>query len=171
MRRGRPKTFVVVSSCLMLMACSPGLIRPYSTAPLASPTLKATALNFASREGQAVVYVYRVHAMPDRLAQLVLDGRPLGYTISGSFARLELNPGEHELLARLESWTANYKTFRTEPKLESRFTFQAKTGECLFIRQAPYPWSWAGRLDFAEVPQAEARHELTRGKYELLALP
>lgn len=57
----------------------------------------AAAKRFEPAPGKAVVYLARPPAEPGFIAPVVLGDEPVGATYRGTYLRLELPPGRHEL--------------------------------------------------------------------------
>jgi hypothetical protein len=66
-------------------------------AQLPPPPEDAAAKRFEPVPGKAVVYLARPPFEPGFIAPVVLGDEPIGATYRGTFLRLELPPGRHEL--------------------------------------------------------------------------
>lgn len=152
---------------LLISCVAPGT-GPDAVAPLASTQQNNLAMTFPTIPDKSVVYLFRSHALPYLRALILVDNHEVGFTISNTYIRLELSPGEHELISKTEHPGNRSNSFHSTPKAVSKFTLHAEAGNIYFIRQSPYPLSWNGRLDLHLVPEEDGKHEITHGRYRLL---
>jgi len=152
----------------LLISCLSPSAGPDAIAPLASLEQNSFALTFPTITDKPVVYLFRPHSMPHLRALILVDNREIGFTVSNTYLRIEMSPGEHEFVSRLEYGGNRSKAFQSKPNSEFKFTLQAEAGRIYFIQQSPYPLSWNGRLDLHLVSEKEGKHEITRGRYRLL---
>jgi Protein of unknown function (DUF2846) len=103
---------------LVLSACT--------STPQASPERDAEAKRFVSHPGTAALYVYRpdfsTHSLGD--PALWIDNRLIGATLPGTYFRVDVRPGEHQV--------------RTDGAGESRLTITTASGEVYFVRLTVY---------------------------------
>jgi len=104
--------------------------------PLATPADDAKAKLFEPVNTKAVIYIYRTVAFAGggTSVSLMVDGKEIKLS-SGSFVRLEKEPGKVELSATRRDWFGFESGIRV-------FPFMVKMGDIIFIKvylpQAPF---------------------------------
>ena len=126
MRTGNP-LLICLSVCMLpiSLGCLYGLgVRTVATAPIASSEQDASAKRFESIKDMAVVYVYRdISSGLDTKMNILVDQKAIGGTTLKTFMRLELPPGNHEIIGRTEA--------------DSILALQVAAGRIYYIQQRP----------------------------------
>jgi hypothetical protein len=101
-----------------------------ATTTMAVPEKDAAAKSFATTEGHANVYLYRLSAIAGAEKYVVsLDGRRVGESAAGTFLHAVVTPGPHTILL--------------SGKSEATFAFSAEARTNVFIKVDPHvSWWW-----------------------------
>jgi len=139
--------------------------------PIASIEFDTKAKSFSKVNDKAVVYIFREDIKPGLKSRITLDKWIIGYTIARSYMRLEINPGNHEIISSLESWNPTGNGSFSKPRAEFKLKLTAVANEIYFIKQyaAFSIRAFDGRLDLELVSEGEARNSIRLCR--LLALP
>jgi hypothetical protein len=129
-------TAVFLPLALMILCCL-GCART----PMAAPHQDAAAKTFAAVPGKAVVYVYRSEVLGTALKfQVFADQQYLGETVTRSYLRFELEPGEHKIISRGSS-------------KEAELALQAEPGKVYYIWQEMKMGMWLGGSKLHLMPE------------------
>ena len=137
--------FMLVSVLIILALFAYAIwlfIKLKKTAKKADPQVRKAALAFEPVDGKAVLYVYRPQFVGKLVGfDLLLDQKLVGQTHGGTFFRLELEPGQHELAGN--------------KKCKQVFTLEAEAGDVLYVQQEIMMGAFSGGYQYRGVASAQ----------------
>jgi len=141
----RPVVALIAVIATMMAGCA--------SLPLASETLDKQAKEFKPVPDKAVVYIYRKNSRIYKKAvkfPIAIDGHNLGEVKTGTFFRVELEPGVHDI------WVLKSDTFSSV----SRYSQKLEANQQYFLRNTMKNMTFKGHSKLTLTRADEAKNHI-----------
>ena len=121
--------------------------------PLASEELDKQAKTFTPVPDKAVVYIYRKNSRVYKKNvkyPISVDGRNLGMVKTGTFFRMELEPGVHDI------WVLKADALSSVSRYSSKF----EANQQYFLRNTMKNMTFRGHAKLTPIPAEEAKNDI-----------
>ncbi|HJW71704.1 MAG TPA: DUF2846 domain-containing protein [Geothrix sp.] len=140
-------SFPLLSASLLALVLAFGC----ASAPMATPERDTAAKTFAPVPDKAVVYVYRDETFGAAIKiPIVINGRIIGDTVSKSYFRIVMEPGNCEVQCKASS--------------DSTQSVKVEAGKVYFLRQEMKMGMWAAGCMMHLMTEAEGRAAIAECK-------